>query len=166
MEVVLDVGAFGDGKTHLAENRHALLHRLAHRVDAPVRPRPHRQRDVDGLAGNTRFQGGGFEVELARGNRRRDGILDLVQRLPGGFARLAVELAKALHLLGNAALAAKRRYAHGIQRFKAVGCGHFSQQRRLELRYVGRRHRGIQMARRPRVRPTRSARPALDRPAP
>ena len=127
VKIVLDVGAFGDGKPHLAKYGDAFLHRLAHRMDTPHRPWPNGQRHIAGLTGQPGFQRHRLEVELARRDRRRHLIFDLVERLSGSFSGVAIEAAQAFHLFGHAALTAEHRHAHSFQRIEAICRGYFGQ---------------------------------------
>ena len=58
VEVVLDVGAFGDGEAHVAEDRDDLVQHLADRVDTALQRRPDGKRDIDALVGEPRLDGG------------------------------------------------------------------------------------------------------------
>ena len=66
--VGLDVGAFGDGKTHIGENRGQFVDHLADRVDAADLGRrfAHRQRDVDALGAEPRVERRALERLAAR----------------------------------------------------------------------------------------------------
>ena len=146
VEIVLDVGAFGDRKAHLAEDRDAFVGGLADRVQMAGRARAHRQGDVERLGGEPRLQCGIIEFRLARLERRGDRVLDLIQRLTGGAARLRFECAQTLHALGDRALAAKRGDAHRLQRAKIGGAVDAGDQVGLQGVGVGCRHRRISIA--------------------
>ena len=74
VEIVgLDVGAFGNGEAHVAEDLGHLVPHLADGMDAPFLqgPEPHRQRDVGLLGGETRRELAALKVgSCARPARR------------------------------------------------------------------------------------------------
>ena len=69
--VGLDIGTFGDRKSHVGEDRRELIHHLAQRMNsARFRRRfAQRQRDVDGLGGQPGIERRGFQDLAARGQR-------------------------------------------------------------------------------------------------
>ena len=71
--VGLDVGTFGDRKSHVGEDRRQLVHHLAQRMDpAGFRRRlAQRQRDVDGLGLEPRIERCGLQHLAAGGERLR-----------------------------------------------------------------------------------------------
>ena len=83
VEIGLDMGAFGDGETHLAEDCDHLVDGLADRVDTAFGLRTSRQRNVDAVLGKAGIQRRGFENLFSRVNRGGDGVLDRVQLLAG-----------------------------------------------------------------------------------
>ena len=115
VEIVgLDVGPFGDGKAHVAEDLGHLVPHLADGMDAPVlqRPEPHGQRDVGLLGGETRRQRAAAPGRPCGLRAPADALLETVDRLPEGLALLGRHLAERRHQLGDAPLLAERADAH------------------------------------------------------
>jgi hypothetical protein len=125
VEIVgLDVGAFRDREAHVGEDRGQLVDHLADRMDAALirRRLAHRQRDVDGLGVEARVERGVLERVAARGERRRDFILEPVDQRPLHAALARRYRAKRLEQRGDRAVAAERGDTHGFQR-RLVGRG-------------------------------------------
>ena len=80
--VGLDVGTFGDRKSHVGEDRVDLLEHLAQRMDAAGfrRRLAQRQRDVDGLGGEPGIERGRLQDVAARGERLGDLVLGEIDR--------------------------------------------------------------------------------------
>ena len=117
VEIVgLDVGPFGDGEAHVAEDLGHLVPHLADRMDAPVlqRPEPHGQRHVGLLGGETRRERAALQVGLARLQRLADARLEPVDGLAERLALVGRQRAELRHQLGHAALLAQRGDAHAL----------------------------------------------------
>ena len=122
--VGLDVGAFGDRKTHIGEDRRQLIHHLAERMDPPRfrRRLAQRQGDVDGLGGKAGVQCRRFQDLAARGERLGDRILGEIDRRALRLALLRRHLAEGREQRRDRALLAERGDANGFQRgFVASG---------------------------------------------
>jgi hypothetical protein len=80
--VGLDIGAFGDRKSHVGEDRRQFIHHLAERMNAALLGGrlAHRQRDVDGLGGEPRVERRRFQDVAARGERLRHRVLGEIDR--------------------------------------------------------------------------------------
>ena len=78
VKIVFDIGAFGDGKAHLAEDRDAFVHRPADRMETALRNATDRQRDVDCLLRQTNVEPAILELGAARLDRPGDRILGLI----------------------------------------------------------------------------------------
>ena len=123
--VGLDIGTFGDGKSHVGEDRGELVHHLAERMN-PARFRrrlAQRQRDVDGLGCQPRVERRGFQDLAARGQRLRDLVLGEVDRRALRLAFVRRHLAERRQQRRDRALLAERRDAHGFERGLVAGGG-------------------------------------------
>jgi hypothetical protein len=126
VEVVrLDVGTFGDRKTHIREDRGDLVDHLAHRMDAAGRGRrrQHRQRDIDAFAlepGGQRLFG---ERRLAGLDLLGDLVLEPVDQGPGGLAFLRAHAAERAQQRRDGALLAERGDAHSLDGAFVAGSG-------------------------------------------
>ena len=135
VEIVLDVGPFGDGEAHLAEDRDELVDGLADRMDAALGLGPHRQRDVDPLAGEPRARAPRRRAAPAAASSAASiSSLSTLSARAALAARLGRERAQALHQLGDAALLAEGGDAHLLERVAA--------RRRLIRRQRSRRGAG------------------------
>ena len=121
VEIGLDMRAFGDGETHLAEDRDHLVDGLADRVDTAFGRRARRQRDVDAILGKAGIQRRCFENLFTRVDCGGNGILDGIQLLAGIAALFRRQLADPLDHSGDRTGLAKRRDAQCLQRRKVCG---------------------------------------------
>ena len=96
--VGLDIGSFGDGKTHIGENRGQFVDHLGDRMDATGLERrlAHRQRDVDGFGVQPRLERRGLERLSAGGERRVDAVFETVDQRPLAFTLLRRQRAQRL----------------------------------------------------------------------
>ena len=115
--VGLDVGTFGDRKSHVGEDRVDLLEDLAQRMDAAgFRGRlAQRQRDVDGLGGKPGIERRRLENVAAGGERLGDLVLGEVDRRTLRLALVRRHLAERGEQRGDRALFAERGNAHGFE---------------------------------------------------
>ena len=115
--VGLDVGTFGDGKSHVGEDRVDLFEDLAERMNPALLGGclAQRQRDVDGLGGKPCVEGGGFQHVAARGQRLRDLVLGQIDRRALGLAFVRRHFAERRQQRRDRALLAERCDAHGFQ---------------------------------------------------
>ena len=136
--VGLDVGAFGDGKAHVGEDRGQLVDHLRDRMHAADfrRRLAHRQRDVDGLGVEPRIERGVAERGFAFRNRGVDLVLEAVDRRPLHLALVRRHRAERLQQRGDRAALAERRDAHDFQRRFVLGGGDGGEQVRFQLRGV------------------------------
>ena len=116
--VGLDVGSFGDGKTHVGENRGQLVHHLADGMDASDLRRRlgHRQCHVQRLGVEALIERQLFQRVSACGNRSGDAIFETVDTRPLLLARFGGHRAERLQERGYRAVAAQRRNPHGFER--------------------------------------------------
>ena len=82
----LDVGAFGDGESHVGEDRSQFVGHLGDRMHAADLERrlAHRQGDVDALGIEPRLKGRVLERFAALGKRGIDAVLQAVDQRPLG----------------------------------------------------------------------------------
>ena len=116
--VGLDVRAFGDGKAHVGEDRGEFVDHLADRMNAARfgRRLAHRQRDVDGLAGEPRVERGVAQRGLARGDRARRRDPSGVDQRPCALRSSGVIVPSVVEQRRDRALLAERGDAHGFER--------------------------------------------------
>ena len=134
VEVGLDVGAFGDGETHIGEDLGDLVCDLAHRVDAALGERAfaHRQGDIGALTREPRAQRRAAK-RLALGFQRlSDALFELIDRLPEALALFRRYAPERLHQLRDAALLAECRDAHLFERAKVCRLGDSAKQLALD----------------------------------
>ena len=105
--VVLDVGAFGDGEAHLAEDGHDLLGHLADGMDAAPRFGARRQGDVDAPGFEPAIEFVALQRLPARGKRGLERLLRPIERAAGVPAPLRLQFAQPLQKGGKAALPAQ-----------------------------------------------------------
>ena len=127
--VGLDVGPFGDGKSHVGEDRRQLVHHLAERMDPALLGQglAYRQRDVDGLGRKPRVERGRFQDIAARGERLRDIVLGEVDRRSLRLALVRRHLAEGCEQHRDRALLAERSDADGFEGGFVAGCGDLSE---------------------------------------
>ncbi len=123
--VGLDIGTFGDRKSHVGEDRVDLLEHLAQRMDAAGfrRRLAQRQRDVDGLGSKPGIERRRLENVAARGERLGHLVLG---EIDGGALRLAFvrrHLAEGCEQRGDRAFLAERCDAHGFEGCFIAGGG-------------------------------------------
>jgi hypothetical protein len=107
--VVLDIRAFGDDEAHLAKDRDQFVPGLHQWMQAAFWLWANRQRNVDSLIGEARFQFGSFQASLAGLQCFGDLVLQRIKRLAGSAALVRRQLAQRLHLVGDDALPPQRR---------------------------------------------------------
>ena len=137
--VGLDIGTFGDRKSHVGEDRVDLLEDLAQRMDAAgFRGRfAQRQRDVDGLGGEPGIERRRLENVAALGKRLRDLVLG---EIDCGALRLAFvrrHFAEGREQCGDRALLAERCDAHGFEGCFIAGGGDLAEDLGFEVREIG-----------------------------
>ena len=135
----LDVGAFGDGETHIGENRRQLVDHLGDRMDAADLGRrlAHRQRDVDAFRVQPRLERQVLQSLAASHERRIDAVLEAVDQRPLGLPLLGRQRAERFQKRGNRAVLAECCDAHCFKRgFIACG-GDFGQDLLLKLGGIG-----------------------------
>jgi hypothetical protein len=122
VEVVLDMRSLGHGEAEIAEDLDHFLPDLRHRMHGARALWSHRQRDIDLLRGKPRLESGFLKCCLAHTKGFAHAVLQQVERGTGLAAFIGAHAAERLHALGDGALLAERRDAHGFDgRF--VGCG-------------------------------------------
>ena len=89
-------------------------------VSLPSRPRARWQADVHRFGGKARIQRGTRQFCLAGLDRSGNTVLDQIQRLPGGLARVRVHPAKFAHHQRYPAFLAKFAYPQRVQRVQRV----------------------------------------------
>jgi hypothetical protein len=139
----LDVGAFGDGKTHVRENGREFVDDLADRMDAPARlgSVAHRQRDVEALGGEALLERRVGERLLARRDRRLHLIAQAVDQGTLALALLGRHRAEGLQKLGDGALLAQRGDTHAFERGLVGRTLHLRQEIAFESRKIGHGHK-------------------------
>ena len=137
--VRLDVGAFGDGEAHVAEDLDDLVVDLRHGMDTPIgqRTEPHRQGDVDLLGGEPLSEGGLLQIGLARVERVAHARLDGVDGLPEGLALVGGNLPSSAINSETLALAAERCDTHLLERRQVTCNGNLRDQRLFERSNIG-----------------------------
>ena len=123
--VGLDIGTFGDRKSHVGEDDIDLFEHLAEGMDAALLGRAFTQgqRDVDGFRGKSRIERRGFQDVAACGERLRNLVLGEIDRSALRLAFLGRHLAERGEQRGDRAFLAERCDAHGFERgFVAGGC--------------------------------------------
>ena len=121
VEVVFDVGAFGDGEALGGEDGDDFVHHLADRMDSAQRLGAHRQRHVDPLGGELGFQIAGGDGCLSRIDGGGDGVFGEVDRLAARLALFRPQRPQALHQFGDGAFFAQRADAEVFE-FGGGGC--------------------------------------------
>ncbi len=114
--VGLDLRAFGDGETHIAEDLHDLVVDLGQRMDPPARLAARGKREVEALFHQAARQLDFAERGFARGNRGGHAVLEAVDRGAPRFALLRAHCAEGFEELGDAALLAEGADAHLFER--------------------------------------------------
>ena len=116
--VALDVWPFRDGKSHVGENRHDLVHHLADRMDPAGfdAGQADRQRHIERFALQLRLERHLLQYRPPRRERFRHLILKRVDRRAVRLALIRLELGEHGEKRGNRTLLAERGYAHGLQR--------------------------------------------------
>ena len=139
--VGLDIRTFGDREAHVGEDRGDLVDDLADRMDAAALGRrgAHRQRDIDGLAGQALVNRRILQIGLAGGDRGGNIGLQRVDRSTARLALFRRHGAERLQELGDRALLAERVDAHGFDRRFVTGSGHFGQQIVFQCFQIGHR---------------------------
>ena len=127
--VGLDIGAFGDRKSHVGENRREFVPDLAQRVDAAGFDRrlAQRQRDVDGLFRQTRVKRGRLQHIAALSQRLCDLVLG---EIDGRALRLALvrrHFAEGCEQDRDRTFLAEGCDADGFERSFIAGSGDFAQ---------------------------------------
>ena len=137
--VGLDIGTFGDGESHVGEDRGEFVHHLAERMNAALLGGglAQRQRDVDGLGGQPRVERCGFQDVAARGQRLGDGILGEIDRRTLGLAFVRRHLAERREQRGDRALLAERCDAHRFDGGFVAGGGDVGENLGFEGSEVG-----------------------------
>ena len=142
IEVVgLDVRPLGHGEAHIGEDRRQLLDHLADRVEpaAGLGRLGHGQRHVDALGCEPRFEGCFRERVLLGRDRALHLVAQAVDERAALFPLLRRHGAEGLQEVGDGALLAERRDAHGFQgRFVAGGID-LGEQVTFELIEIGHR---------------------------
>ena len=139
--VGLDVGTFGDGESHIGENRGELVDDLRDRMDAADLERrfAHRQRDVDALAIEPLGQRHILECVAACAERGVDAILEPVDERTLRLAFIRRQRAERFQERGDRAVLAERRHPHGFQRSFVAGGRDRGEGVLFKLRNVGHR---------------------------
>src|SRR5205823_10618169 len=101
VEILFDMGTFGDDEPHLAKDRDDLVDGLTDRVDAPGVTGQYRQCDIGALAGETLGARGAAEPFARLGKGRRNLILRGIQCGASLAPRLGRERAEAAHQPGQ-----------------------------------------------------------------
>ena len=122
VEVVLDVGPFGDRKTHFGEDGDDLVHHLHRRMHRALAPGRGGQGEVDALGGKALVQRGGVERGLALGDGGGDAVAQAVDQRALHPPLVGAHRAQGLEQVGDFAGLAERGDAHGLQR-RRIGCG-------------------------------------------
>ena len=127
MEVVFDVGAFGDRKAHVGEDCCDFLDDLAHRMNFALCARPRGQGHINGFATKARrhfqlvqFRPPGFK-------RRCDLVFCFVKPLAQRFTVFRRRLTQGLHQSGDRAFATQGRNPQIFQRPTVFGVGDLAQ---------------------------------------
>ena len=129
VEIVLDIGALGQGEAHLAEDGEQFVHGLADRMDAAVGLGPRRQGDVDALALEPFLEPGILERRLSSIDGVGQDLLDGIQRHARVLAFFGRQGADALHALGDKPLPAEDADADLLEAFEILGPGDGGQER-------------------------------------
>ena len=121
VKVVLDVRTFGDGETHVGENRNDLVDDLRHRVYAALRLGAGRQRDVNTLRFQLFRQGGVLKRVAARLDGRCDLVLERVERRAARPPVRSIDGTEPLHQGGDGTLSAEGTDPQGFEVFQTAG---------------------------------------------
>ncbi len=137
--VGLDVGTFGDGETHISENRGQLVDDLRDRMDAADLERgfAHRQGDVDALGIEPRLERCVLEGFAALGERAVDAILQAINQWALALALVGRERTERLEQRGDRAALAERADAYRFERRLVAGGGDLAEDLLFELSDVG-----------------------------
>ena len=131
--VFLDIGAFGDGETHLAKDGNHLFYGLADGVDGAGAYPPRRQSYIDTLGFQLGINMGAFQGVFTGIDGRVDIAFERVQSLAGFFALIRRHGAQTLHHFGNPALLAERTDTRLFQRIQIGGGSHLTRDLRFYL---------------------------------
>jgi hypothetical protein len=137
--VGLDIRTFGDGESHVGEDRGQFIHHLAERMDPALLGGGFAQwqRDVDGLRGQPGVERCGFQDVAARGQRLGDGVLGEIDRRTLRLAFVRRHLAERREQRRDRALLAKGCDAHRFDGGFIAGGGDVGENGLFERLKVG-----------------------------